>query len=519
MFKFILCKLNNNSGIADVLVLAALGSIFLIVCCANIALSREISFYDLGTGYAEYVRATQPNVYQDLKDDMESLPELDVEQMVINGQIKDVIRFLVKTSTLKDIIVTGHAYLESLGEFTEIGYTFSPPSSGVDVSKEDLRQYFIDFASSYSWQYAFNWSGVFDWIYNDCMSRGTYPYVSFIRATGFSGDDFIIICCSSDEFLGAPPVFTSTGFTGSGICVVGFRNHQTHGNAWVFNGSYTFDQFTSFTVIGQYHYDDSAVAPAPIDNPYTADGREFGLNPVDYADGVAESAEGTQIIHYDDGRTDTRVGVGISLPVDETADGQAIPDVDEAAEIPIDNAIDKPASDVSAPADTTIPDNSTSVQSRVLAFLQGFWKSFTSGIVNALKKFFLPNENEVKRMIADIREVFEDKFGYTGFDFNSIFGESYEPQDFYISDYSAGGLPQVTAKIVDVSFLKNAVLKFRSLMRAIISLLLLIYNLNQLFNFLGYAGVSLGMWHPIDGDEKPEYIKGFLGRGGKFRGD
>ena len=280
-----------------------------------------------------------------------------------NGYVKsDVYSFLIDKSFMIDFIKCVHEFLSTKGEFTSEGYTYTP-SSGSDVDLSTFKSNLIDFVNTY-YPNQFNTESIYNWVYINGTQRGAYPYVSFIRATGFkqANDDFIIFSCSSSEFLGAPPVYSSTGFKGSGSCVAGWRS-GTSGSAgpWVFNGTYDFaTAFDTFTVISNYHISSSVVEPETTVTPYTADGQVFASDPESYAEDAAAQATGTTVVHHTDGSTEVKEGVEVDVPVTSTGEGEYSPDLTR------DTTITKPASDVYGD-EGTLTDGAVSIDSKIVS--------------------------------------------------------------------------------------------------------------------------------------------------------
>ena len=264
------------AGVDDAAILIALYN----ALCGTVFLNNHSSSFSFSDNdFVDYYRITHEN--------SEFYSYLIGQTAVANISGGICGGFLSK-AFLKDFVQTANDFWSSYGNFTEEGYTYTP-SSGTDVDLTTFKSNLIDFVNTY-YPNQFNTDNIYNWVYINGTQRGAYPYVSFIRATGFkqANDDFIIFSCSSSDFLGAPPVYSSSGFKGSGSCVAGWRG-GTSGNVgpWVFNGTYDFGTaFDSFTVISNYHIS-SSVSTDPVTVGLTPDGQDLASDPDDYAEKVS----------------------------------------------------------------------------------------------------------------------------------------------------------------------------------------------------------------------------------------
>lgn len=535
LLKFIYYKLKNESGIVtEATVIACLGAIFLIYCGLTFLNSNNQNYDTLKAGFVEYVQNQKPDLYDEFKLAVLS-GNVEVDKLLVDGMRTDAFTWFMDTLLIKDIFVACRDYLATVGTFTDTGFSYSPSS---DVAMGDLTDLANFCIAHFGDDVNFTQQRIISGLQSANFAAysapdSTYNKVALIRCSYPNYRTTYTLWANSEAYFPTSPPYSITSNNWFWQCSQPPAKYPysftlTAGGAFSSDYAWSDSYYvysglngSSYEVLGYFNYTGVASGGATaLDLPYAPGGRVYADDPAEGAGMYYGPYIGDSLIHYPDG-TVVRSGAETSVPCEDTADGVDVNDnlvdnVDER-ETPMVGA---PPADIYAPDDSVVSDrpaDSESFFARILDFFKTFWDKLVNSIVDGLKNFFLPDDGEVREMIVDIRDKFEEKFGYTGFDFNSLFGEAYEPQDFYLEDYSAGGLRAVTAKIVDVRFLKSAVLRFRTIMRAIISLLLLIYNLNQLFAFLGYAGVSLGVWHPIDNDEKPDYIKGFLSRGGRFR--
>lgn len=107
-----------------------------------------------------------------------------------------------------------------------------------------------------------------------------------------------------------------------------------------------------------------------------------------------------------------------------------------------------------------------------------------------LTAVFIPPDNEIREVFLNLKNKFETTFGIQVVDLSTLFGQAYEPQDFYL-DFTLSGVP-FHVKVCDMSILVAAVNRFRSLIRGLLTLALILFNINQFLHLIGAGPITLG---------------------------
>lgn len=107
-----------------------------------------------------------------------------------------------------------------------------------------------------------------------------------------------------------------------------------------------------------------------------------------------------------------------------------------------------------------------------------------------LTAVFIPPANEIREVFLNLKNKFETTFGIQVVDLSTLFGQAYEPQDFYL-DFTLSGVP-FHVKVCDMSILVAAVNRFRSLIRGLLTLALILFNINQFLHLIGAGPITLG---------------------------
>lgn len=131
----------------------------------------------------------------------------------------------------------------------------------------------------------------------------------------------------------------------------------------------------------------------------------------------------------------------------------------------------------------------------VIGWLTSIWESLQAlpgliidGIVDGLKKLFIPSDGFLDGKLEDLANSFYIKFGVEPFDISDVFGAEMEIKDIE-GDYSAGGL-NYSGKFIDFRFLYRGVETFRPAIRGLIGLFIILFHFRQFFNFIGAGSVS-----------------------------
>ena len=129
----------------------------------------------------------------------------------------------------------------------------------------------------------------------------------------------------------------------------------------------------------------------------------------------------------------------------------------------------------------------------MIATVQGFWDfviTLPTLIINGIKSVFIPDPDNINASIETLKKSFLDTFGIGDFDLSGVMGVSSEVSN-KSGTVSILGF-EFEGTFLDVTYIKRAVEDFRPYIRGFILLLLGLYNINQVANFLGVGELSLG---------------------------
>lgn len=503
MFKIFFDKLKSCEGFIDWAVLAAvaLGAICVAVLSANYVVVNNDTYSDFGDiadAYVDWARENRPEIIQQLGENMEN-NSYDYRGInphwAENLYAGDIIGVLCDVSLLKDIIQSIHDFLSEKGEFSSDGYEFYV-TSDIDYANKDMiisrfRDSFNTYYGIYPEEKVISQlSGFIDW-----QLREGHRYFTFLGNIN-SGPSFdfryFAVMANQNQF------FEISHRSNGNYDSVPQNSIRCFSND--FNIGYSDYPYYGFSrdlayIYGQYYYDANAVdSPSTVAFDNSADSTgDFAQNPSGYADTVSTSAAEDVITHYSDGKTDVKEKITFAFPITGSYPTEFEIDESRARELGLDDILADSPDDVYTddPAETPAADSS-SFMSKILAFLRGFWDKFINGIFEALRRFFLPPDDKVREVINDIRDDFVQKIGYEGFDINAAFGLGTPPEDVYLTDYPVAG--GVGGKLIDFRFVIFAVDRMRGYIRGLFALFIFIYNLNQLFHFIGQAGAACGAW-------------------------
>lgn len=128
-----------------------------------------------------------------------------------------------------------------------------------------------------------------------------------------------------------------------------------------------------------------------------------------------------------------------------------------------------------------------SIEKGVHDVLDGIGKFFTdllSGVLDGIKRFFIPDPDIIQGFIDEISSCFKSTFGFDGFDVSSVVGTATAFDN--INGNIKYGQFDFNGMIIDFSFALKALITFKPYIRAFVAFCIVIYNINQ---FLGIIGV------------------------------
>ncbi|PPK82240.1 hypothetical protein BXY41_103456 [Lacrimispora xylanisolvens] len=109
-----------------------------------------------------------------------------------------------------------------------------------------------------------------------------------------------------------------------------------------------------------------------------------------------------------------------------------------------------------------------------------------NSILDILKSLFIPADGYLEEKINYLVQRFKVAFGITPYDMSGMFSSEKALADIKITIYG------VTATVVEMDYVIEALAVFRKIIRGFICLLLLFYNINQFLGFIGQAPITLG---------------------------
>ena len=117
-----------------------------------------------------------------------------------------------------------------------------------------------------------------------------------------------------------------------------------------------------------------------------------------------------------------------------------------------------------------------------------FIKSIPTLILDGIKGLFIPDFNVIKSDIESLKKYVASKFNVSVFDLKTVVSS-----ESAVGDTSATivyGNYSVKTKVLDSRFLVKAVDFFRPYIRAILTLMLVIFNVNQFLNFINQHSIT-----------------------------
>lgn len=106
-------------------------------------------------------------------------------------------------------------------------------------------------------------------------------------------------------------------------------------------------------------------------------------------------------------------------------------------------------------------------------------------MIEGIKTIFVPSEDFINEKVAYLKEQFE-RLGVATYDMTSVMGKE-KP----LEDITCNIMGQ-TVTIVRMDIVDSAVLKFKSVIRGFITLLLVAYNYDMFMGLIGQQGMQIG---------------------------
>lgn len=107
-------------------------------------------------------------------------------------------------------------------------------------------------------------------------------------------------------------------------------------------------------------------------------------------------------------------------------------------------------------------------------------------ILAGIKSLFLPEDGFIDEKVNELKEKFIDAFGLDGYDMSFMFSKETAANNVKVTILGHN------VTIVDMSFIKDALNTFRPIIRGLITLLLVFYNINQFLAMIGHAPITMG---------------------------
>lgn len=132
----------------------------------------------------------------------------------------------------------------------------------------------------------------------------------------------------------------------------------------------------------------------------------------------------------------------------------------------------------------------------LLTAILDFFSTFFEALLNLLKDLFIPKDGELDKEIQEIQMCFYDKFNMTSIDIESTINQAIS-QDTELNDVMLNYkvvdnyLTISNVKIIDYQYLDRALMTFRPILRGLVVLLMMLYNINQFLVMIGQAPISL----------------------------
>lgn len=118
--------------------------------------------------------------------------------------------------------------------------------------------------------------------------------------------------------------------------------------------------------------------------------------------------------------------------------------------------------------------------------------NFGDIIFNAIKRFFVPDEIELKKSLDSFVNVLKTSFGVEAYDLSDVFGVSTKISDIKLTLPVWG--QDITFTVVDVDYIVKAVTTFRPYIRGFITLSLVFYNINSFLGLIGQQTIHFGSY-------------------------
>ena len=386
--------------------MAVLAFIGVSLCALTLVNENPETFDTIGQGFADWIATTRPDIYN------------SVDEAVLKGKIKEtsegsgVFSFPVNAGFLVDLGSLFITYLNSVGTVSDSAFDYvavTDVSNAMVNSMDDYRAF-----SDPLFMRTFNMDTV-NWGFNryvDAAGPDGRAYNSFYRTVDNNNGNVDFVIVKSYSSFGLDGLFVNGCY---GV------NISSSNTLDFINANYVSNH--SFELLGTLYYDTS-LSESTVDSSaqesigLTDEGKLYTVAPGQFMQDILDKVKGSTITHYPDGSTaveDDQVKLGMPAK-DTTGTNDWELDQDKAKETPFTDLAGSPDTDTTG-AEESAPVGSTSWPSKVLSWFDTFWAKIVSAlktagdyILNGIKRIFVPEPQVSQRMIADIREVFEDKF-------------------------------------------------------------------------------------------------------------
>ena len=257
------------------------------------------------------------------------------------------------------------------------------------------------------------------------------------------------------------------------------------------------------------YFDPSAVS-SPLDSTDVPVNSDFADTCADDSRAFGDTYNTTYNVYNPSGVVTQTEGIAADIPLETAVDGSIVYDDDGVPVVAAPTVglmpwvLDDPEAiaRVGSMADT-VPDTLTgddavdqaTVWGSITSFIRNFWenllKTIMSGVRAVLLGIFVPSKSDILDCFNFLKMQFVNVFGFEPFDLSTIFGEGRAPENLYM-DFDFLGLALYHVKVVDMDVLAHVVSIFRGLIRGLIVLWLILYNINQFFALIGAGDLALG---------------------------
>ena len=303
--------------------------------------------------------------------------------------------------------------------------------------------------------------------------------------------------CASDSFT----ISTGSGvYTVDGYYISGCNN--IHYNNMIYEPN---------TILAKFVYDPSAPAGAVpsggVDVPVNSD---FADTCADDARAFGDTYNTTYNVYNPSGVVTQTEGIVADIPIETAADGSIVYDDDGVPVVAVPSVgsvpwvLDDPEAIARVGAmSETVPDTLTgdetadkaTVWGLITAFIRDFWakllQTIISGVRSVLLAVFIPSKADILDCFHSLKKQFESAFGVSFVDMSTLFGQGNAPENLYM-DFDFLGLACFHLKVVDMDVVIYIVGIFRALIRGLLTLWLILYNINQFFHLIGAGDLALG---------------------------